>query len=134
MARMPSTIPDFEFDTITPRLLAGRNPLTADDVAQLRERGVTHILDLREAREWAGPGRLGSEAVEAIPRAGIERLNLPIGDMTAPAAEDFDRACAFLERALEEPESVVFVHCRAGQQRTGAILAAHVARQQGRGV
>jgi protein-tyrosine phosphatase len=128
-----SLFPTFEFDPITPRLLAGRNPLTAEDIERLRERGVTHVLDLREAREWAPP-RWGREALEEIERLGIERLHVPVEDTRPPADEDFERAVGFLERALEVEGSVVYVHCRAGQERTGAVLAAYVGRRDGVGV
>jgi ADP-ribosylglycohydrolase/protein tyrosine phosphatase (PTP) superfamily phosphohydrolase (DUF442 family) len=131
---MPKTsIPDLEFDTIHPRLLAGRNPLTAADVEQLRESGVTHVLDLREAREWTAPW-LGQEAGGAIEAAGMERLHVPVVDTRPPSGEDFDRAVEFLERVLAAPENVVYVHCRAGQERTGAVLAAYVGRRDGVGV
>ncbi len=73
----------------------------------------------------------GRDAVAAIKAVGIERLHLPVPDGGAPASEDLDRAVQFVEQALAEPSAVVYVHCRGGQQRTAAVLAAHVGRRDG---
>lgn len=124
-------IPAFQHFAIGGRIYCGRNPLSAEDVEKLRSLGITHILDLRERFEWSAPGWRGAEAVRAIEEAGIERLNLPVEDGTAPAPEVLDRADAFLDDALRRPAARVFVHCRAGQERTGAILTAHLARRHG---
>lgn len=122
-------IPDFEVFSIARGVYSGRNPLTAEDVEKLRSLGITHILDLRQQFEWSAPGWRGTEAVRAIETAGIERLHLPVADGSPPALEQLDRAHAFLSEAQRQPEAQVFVHCRAGQERTGAVLAAHLARR-----
>ncbi len=124
-------IPDFDLWPAGPRLLAGRNPLSERDVSDLAERGVTHVLDLREAREWDGPGREGRDAVEALARRGIARESVPIGDFQAPTAADLTRAADWLDRAYETPGATLYVHCRAGVQRTATVLAAWTARRHG---
>src|SRR5204863_138995 len=48
-------------------------------------------------------------------------------DQHPPTSDQFDRAVSFIERVLEQPGQVVYVHCRAGRERTGAILAAYAA-------
>ena len=53
-------LPGFEVHDVDDRLLAGRNPLTVVDAAELSSRGVTHVLDLREEHEWRGAGRFGA--------------------------------------------------------------------------
>src|SRR3972149_11387542 len=73
-------LPRFVHWPVAERVLAGRNPLSEEDVLQLGALGVTHVLDLREEREWADPGRFGREAVEALYRDGIERRSVPIRD------------------------------------------------------
>ena len=60
---------------------------------------------------------------------GMGRLQVAIRDMGTPRAEDLDVAVAFMETALHLGGQV-YVHCRAGVQRTGAIAAAWFARQQ----
>lgn len=126
-------VPEFRFWQVGERLWAGRNPLSERDLRELAERGVTHVLDLREESEWNGPGRFGSEAVASAAAVGIERLNVPIGDFSAPGDAAFTRAAAWLDERFAEPGSVVFAHCRAGLQRTPTILAAWLARREGIG-
>jgi len=126
-------VPEFRYWQVAPRLWAGRNPLSEQDLRELAARGVTHILDLREEEEWTGPGRVGSEAVESAAGVGIARQQVPIGDFSPPSAAAFTRASAWLDACFAVPGSVVFAHCRAGLQRTPTILAAWLARREGIG-
>ena len=126
-------VPAFRYWQLAPRLWAGRNPLSEQDLRELRARGVTHVLDLREEAEWMGPWRLGIEAVALAGEVGIERLHVPIEDCSPPGAAAFTQAAAWLDARFDEAESVVFAHCRAGLQRTPTILAAWLARREGIG-
>lgn len=120
-------LPPFNADWVTPRIMAGRNPLSAQDVAWLAAQGITHILDLREAREWKPP-KFGHAALEAIKQRGLKRLHLEVWDMHAPKPQTFETACQFIEEALLQPHAKVYVHCRAGMERTAAILIAYYAK------
>jgi ADP-ribosyl-[dinitrogen reductase] hydrolase len=84
-------LPAFNFDWVTDQIMAGRNPLTRRDVEIVKALGITHILDLREPREWAAP-KHGAEAVDQIQSCGLQRLHLPIVDMGESTADDLDRA------------------------------------------
>jgi protein tyrosine phosphatase (PTP) superfamily phosphohydrolase (DUF442 family) len=117
-------LPAFSVREFDERLLAGRNPLTVVDVAELRRRGVTHVLDLREDHEWRSPGKFGVEAVDELRRVGLERRNVVIKDVTPPSPKALDEAVSWIEGALAQSATTVFVHCRAGQERTGTVLAA----------
>lgn len=119
-------LPAFECSWIDFRLLAGRNPLTALDARWLMARGVTHVLDLREPWEWEGPGRYGKEALDEL---GRPVCHVPVRDMQAPTPDQFTAAVKFLEESLSDPRAVVYVHCRAGKERTAAILVAYCARR-----
>ena len=126
---MTPQLPAFEMQWLDRRIAAGRNPLSARDVATLRAAGITHVLDLREESEWAAP-RFGAGAVAAMERFGIARQHLPIVDTSAPSASDLDAAVAWIERALAQPDAKIFLHCRAGMERTAAIaIAFWVARE-----
>jgi atypical dual specificity phosphatase len=122
-------LPAFTFALAADRILAGRNPLSARDIDQIRNQGVTHILDLREPSEWLPP-KHGSAALEAAERLGIHRLNVPVPDLTGPSSEALDAAFAFVSGALAETEGRIFVHCRAGKERSASVLAACVARRE----
>lgn len=120
----------FEYSDLDGRIFAGRNPLSARDVEILAGLGITHILDLREEWEWQAP-KFGRDALDALNKTAITRLHLPILDMRAPTPQDFQAACDFIEQALSTPNAKVYVHCRAGMERTAAILIAFHARQHG---
>ena len=122
-------LPAFEMEWLDRRIAAGRNPLSTRDVAQLRAAGITHVLDLREEAEWSAP-RFGAPAVEAMAKMGINRMHLPVADRGAPDALDFDRAVAWIDKALAQSNAKVYLHCRAGMERTAAIaIAFWVARE-----
>jgi protein tyrosine phosphatase (PTP) superfamily phosphohydrolase (DUF442 family) len=124
----PPGVKPFEYDRITERLLAGRNPLNTADVERLQAEGVTHILDLREPHEWQPP-YIGQAALSAAESCGITRRHLPIRDTGTPQPKDFEAAVAFLTEMLLSPDTQVYVHCRAGMERTAVILIAYFARQ-----
>jgi ADP-ribosylglycohydrolase len=120
----------FTCDEIAPGVFAGRAPIFRRDVWKLRTLGITHIVDLREDLEWDGPGRRGSSAIQEIDRLGMARLSVAIKDMGTPSAHHLDQSVAFMDAALHLGGKV-YVHCRAGVQRTGAIAAAWYARREG---
>ena len=130
-------VPDFVHWKVTPRLFAGRNPLSEQDVLELAALGVTHVLDLRQDEEWSGPAHErpgsvhGKDAVEAMARHGLERKSVPIPDFAPPRLADFAAAVAWLEEVLARGRTHVYVHCRAGIERSGTILAAWLAWQEG---
>jgi len=130
-ARYPG-LPAFSFQAIgDTRLWHGRNPLTAWDVERLRAEGITHILDLRQPVEWGdGSAMIGSDAVAVLTKAdsGMVRMHIAIPDGGIPGDTEFAKAVAFLEITLADPDARVYVHCRLGRERTGAILAAYHAK------
>ena len=120
-------LPRFEIHELDDRLLAGRNPLSAIDAQRLVDIRVTHVVDLRERHEWETPGRFGRAAVEELSVLGIERLHTPVTDGGAPSKAALDAAVRWMARVAEQDGSRIFVHCRAGQERTAAVLAAYLA-------
>lgn len=120
-------LPPLEYNQVADRLWAGRNPLTSVDVEQLAGLGVTHILDLREPWEWQAP-RFGDEALSELVRRRVTRHHLPVPDAGVPTAAQFEQAFIFLRGALRDPQFQVYVHCRAGIERTSAVLVAYLGR------
>ncbi|MHB9146298.1 MAG: protein-tyrosine phosphatase family protein [Symbiobacteriia bacterium] len=122
-------MPGFEYSRLQKGLWAGRNPLFEKDVEELARLGIRHIIDLREPAEWTDPW-FGQEALDALEAHGIRRMHLPVVDMGAPDAETLTRAVETIQAALAAGEPL-YIHCRAGMERTGAVLVAWRASTRG---
>ena len=124
-----SGLPAFEIHEAYPGIFCGRNPLTASDVDRLRETGVVEVLDLREDSEWDTQTRYGREAIAAMHWSSMERKSVPIVDTQALTAAQLDRTWEILSAA--DGDRALYLHCRAGIERTGSVLGAFVARREG---
>lgn len=86
--------------------------------------------------DLAGLSRLGVEVLvtveetatvdpEALRASGIEALHFPLEDMTAPSEDVCASWCAELSARIDRGK-VIALHCRAGQGRTGTLLACYL--------
>jgi protein-tyrosine phosphatase len=110
---------------------------TALDVEQLSRLGVTHVLDLRAKDEVA-------ERAEDAPISALTRSRLPLlardldreaNPMNATTEFDFanhyvsfttvgaEHTVAALTDVAEHSESGTIIHCAAGKDRTGVLIA-----------
>ncbi len=104
---------------VTGRIAVGGGIWTDEKMAEVVRAGITHIIDLQiefDDTQLAGP-------------YGVEVLWIPIDDDFKPKAPPvFERGVDFAHRALEQPDSKLYVHCAAGVHRapmmTLAILRA----------
>jgi tyrosine-protein phosphatase SIW14 len=77
--------------------------------------GVKTVLDLRKAGKR-------SSAEEHIVRAlGMRYVNVPMAGLTPPTQAQI----SWILTLLEINTGAVFVHCKAGSDRTGAVIAAY---------
>lgn len=117
----------FGFAPVADGLLAGAYPLDRDDVRALSDAGVELAYNLCEDTEY-GPGQREAVAA-ALAEAGIEERRLPLTDYAGLAADSLDRA---VEEVLAELEGGrrVYLHCRAGWQRSATVAAAVIALRE----
>ena len=118
----------FGFAEIGDDLLAGAYPTDAGDVAALARAGVTRIYNLCEDCEYAEGERPAVE--QAMRAAGIEERRLLLVDYGNVLPGHFETAAREINQWLDAGERV-YLHCRAGWQRSAAVSAAVMALRDG---
>ena len=111
----------FGFAEVGDDLLMGAYPQDAGDVEELRAAGITRIFNLVQDVEY-DPGARDACSV-ALERAGIGERRVELVDYGNLSAEQIEDAAQAVLAWLDEGERV-YVHCRAGWQRSAAIVAA----------
>jgi atypical dual specificity phosphatase len=125
---MSSWFRTYGYAEVADRLLVGAYPLDADDVGMLAWMGVRKVLNLTEDEEY-GPGQR-SEVEEALQRAGIDERRIELRDFGALPPPLITRAVRTVGEWLDGGQ-LVYVHCRAGWQRSPTIAAAVLMAREG---
>ncbi len=106
---------------ITDRLAVGGGIWTDQNMQQVVRAGITHVIDMQ----------VEFDDTDLAEPYGVEVLWLPVDDDFQPKpAELFERAAEFALRALDQPESRLYIHCAAGVHR-GPMTALAVLRVLG---
>jgi tyrosine-protein phosphatase SIW14 len=108
---MPS-IPNFH--QVNDHVFRGAQP-AADAWQALAKLGVKTVIDLRRPDEHS----TDAEA-QAVTAAGMKYFNFPMKGVVAPSDEQVSKILAMLDS--KEP---VFIHCKRGADRTGAVIACY---------
>jgi protein-tyrosine phosphatase len=118
----------YGFAEVYDGLVAGAYPTDGRDVAMLERMGIERVLNLAEDREYR-PGE--RETVETgYLGAGIEERRRSLEDYGNLPGGALDRAIDDVNGWLDEGRRV-YVHCRAGWQRSAAVAAAVIAVRDG---
>ncbi len=100
---------------LTDRFALGGGIWTEDQMIEVVRAGITHIIDMQmefDDRKLAHP-------------YGVEVLWNPIDDDFKPKPpEVFQRGVQFAVKALQEPNSKLYVHCAAGVHRAPMMALA----------
>lgn len=108
-------------------LLVGALPLDESDVRRLVSLGVTRVLNLVEDREYVPTSRARVEA--ALEHAGVVEQRLGSEDHGRLSEQLLEDASQLLNGWLDEGRTI-YLHCRAGRQRSAAVAAAALARRE----
>jgi protein-tyrosine phosphatase len=118
----------YGFADVLDDLVIGAYPLDADDLAMLEWLGVQRVLNLTEDSEYQGNERATIEAAYADRR--IEEYRLGLTDFGGLPELMLETATQTVSRWLDDGMRV-YVHCRAGQQRSAAVAAGVIALRTG---
>ena len=103
------------FDQVDAHVYRGGQP-TDEGFRYLAKLGVKTIIDLREADSRAQAEQ------RVVTAAGMKYANVPMTGLTPPTDAEITRILTILAGSSNEP---VFVHCKRGADRTGAVIAAY---------
>lgn len=101
------------FHQVDENLYRGAQP-TDEGFRNLAKLGIKTVIDLRHGNEHADAERKAAES------AGLSYINVPMEGLDAPTDEQIAKLMSLLDAADHGP---VFVHCREGKDRTGAVVA-----------
>jgi protein-tyrosine phosphatase len=118
----------YGFADVFDGLLIGAYPLDQDDVSMLEWMGIERIFNLVEDSEYR-PGER-EHAGAALAAAGIEERRLSLTDYGGLPPEALDEAVQQVLAWLGEGKRV-YLHCRAGWQRSAAVAAGVIAVRDG---
>lgn len=110
------------------RLLAGEYPGSCEVVSarvklgKILDAGVTHFLDLTEARDGLMPYH------DLLPQRSFGYQRLSIRDMDVPDEASMRRILAHLHERLQAGDCV-YVHCWGGIGRTGTVIGCYLVEQ-----
>lgn len=113
---------------VSDHLLVGALPSDAADVRKLSTFGVTRVLNLVEDGEYDRGSRSKVEA--ALEQSGISEHRLFTLDYGSLDERVLDDSTALINEWLDDGDTV-YLHCRAGWQRSAAVAAAVLAVREG---
>lgn len=118
----------YGFAAVGGDLVMGAYPQDAQDVAALAAAGVTRIFNLVQDVEYEPGAR--DACVAALAQAGIEERRVELVDFGRLEPGQIEAAAQVVLAWLDDGERV-YVHCRAGWQRSATVVAAVVALREG---
>ncbi|HEX3801594.1 MAG TPA: dual specificity protein phosphatase family protein [Solirubrobacteraceae bacterium] len=125
---MSSWFRSYGYASVFDGLIVGALPLDETDVRMLSTLGVTRVLNLVEDDEYKRGARRKVE--RALERAGIEEHRLSTEDFGNLTPELLEQATVQVNAWLDDGETV-YLHCRAGWQRSAAVAAGAIALRAG---
>jgi len=108
-----SGIPVENFGKVNENYYRGSQP-DAESFAELRRLGIKTVIDLRKDSR--------AEAPEQVRGQGMQYFNIPLKASRAATPEQTEYFLKLVNDAANWP---VYVHCKGGRHRTGALTAAY---------
>jgi protein tyrosine/serine phosphatase len=101
------------FGRVNENYYRGSQP-TGEEFAQLKALGIKTVIDLRRDSEHG--------VTEQVQRLGMHYINIPLRS-SKPAS---DEQTTYFLKLVNDPQNwPVYVHCKGGRHRTGALTAVY---------
>jgi tyrosine-protein phosphatase SIW14 len=111
-----SSVPGISnFYKVDQHVYRGAQP-TDEGLKYLGKIGVETVIDLREADERS------TAEEKVVTAAGMKYVNIPMSGLTPPTEAEISKILGILE---DDKTGAVFVHCKRGADRTGAVIASY---------
>ncbi|MGD0616662.1 MAG: tyrosine-protein phosphatase [Bryobacteraceae bacterium] len=104
------------FQKVDDQVYRGAQP-TDVGFASLAHLGIKTVVDLRSIGEHSQ-----ADEQRLVEAAGMHYVSVPMKGMTSPSSDDVAKVLAMFNDSADGP---VFVHCRRGADRTGAVIACY---------
>jgi protein-tyrosine phosphatase len=121
----------YGFADIQNNLLIGAYPLDREDVGMLEWMKVERVLNLVEDEEYTPEER--AEVEDALEAAGIKERRMSFADYGRLPSPKLEQAVDEVIEWLDQGHRV-YLHCRAGWQRSAAVAAGVVALTEDVGI
>jgi atypical dual specificity phosphatase len=118
----------YGFADVHDELVIGAYPLDAADVGMLHKLGIQRVLNLAEDEEYE-PGQ-HQQVATALEAAGIREERMSLIDFGRLPPEALEEAVRKVVSWLKEGDRV-YLHCRAGWQRSPSVAAGVIAVYDG---
>ncbi|HEV7806446.1 MAG TPA: dual specificity protein phosphatase family protein [Solirubrobacteraceae bacterium] len=118
----------YGFAEVGANLLMGAYPQDAQDVRALADAGVTRVFNLVQDVEYDAGAR--DACVTALVAAGIDEQRVELVDFGSVPPAQIDSAAQAVLAWLDRGERV-YVHCRAGWQRSATVVTAIITLREG---
>lgn len=121
----PARIPEVpgvsikNFGKVNDHFYRGSQP-TEEEVAQLKRLGVKTVIDLRK-------DKVPQEA-DWVKQAGMQYFNIPLKASVAATEEQTSYFLSLVNNPANWP---VYIHCKGGRHRTGALTAVYRITEDG---
>lgn len=104
-----------DFDQVTPTLYRGAQP-PEGSFEELKRLGVETVVTFRRKKTQV------EEERRSIEELGMRFVNIPLRGAVAPTNHE---VAEFLELVRSNEDKKIFVHCAAGHDRTGVMVATY---------
>lgn len=112
------------FHQVEPFLYRGGQP-RGKGLEKLQQMGIKTIINLRGGKQPL------KEQAECN-KLGLKFISIPISHHHIPSDSDVEQFLQVVQEAKEDPsKGSVFVHCKAGEDRTGCMIALYRVKEDG---